>query len=86
MPVSTFGPAHIVRGGIAVVRPLGADRLIVGPSVSLSGNGFSPLVYSVADPPAPTLVSNRRIERSFLQDLIVSGTTVPVPLGGVFVG
>ena len=84
--VSSFAQGLMGGSEISVVRTLGADMIVVGTSVSVNGTGFSLLIYSVADPLNPVLVSNTTIPRSFLQDMIVSGNLVLVPLGWVFGG
>ena len=73
---STFAQNLIVPGGIAVVRLLGSNELIVGTGETASAPGFSLLIYSIATPTSPVLLSNTTIDYAILTDLAVQGTTI----------
>jgi uncharacterized membrane protein len=83
--LSTFGQNLIVSGGLTVVRLVGKE-LIVGSTIEyITGApppGFTLLIYSLADPLNPTLLSHTPIDYSFLSELLVQGNTVLVPTYG----
>ncbi|HQU41768.1 MAG TPA: cadherin-like domain-containing protein, partial [Pirellulales bacterium] len=89
----TFGTSDIVQGGLTVCRVdsiSGTNYLIVG-STTQNGNSVAPfnlLLYSLADPLSPTLVSNTQFSTSlngtaynygFLSDMVAQGNTVLIP-------
>jgi uncharacterized repeat protein (TIGR01451 family) len=80
--LSTFGQDQIVQGGLTVVR-LAGNELIVGTTIEYIVGaplpGFKLLIYSLADPLNPTLVSQTHVDYSFPSELLVQGSTVLVP-------
>jgi uncharacterized membrane protein len=80
--VNTFAGDQIVKGGFTVVRRAG-NELIVGSTQTLNANGVNLLIYSLADPLHPALVSHTLINYGFMSDLLVQGNTVLVPTDGV---
>lgn len=81
--LSTFAESLIVQGGFNISRIVG-DRLIVGTTTTLNANGFNVLVYDLADPLNPALVSSTPVSRRFLTDFLVQGSTVLASTNGVF--
>ncbi len=83
--LETFGQNEITNGkfGFNVARVVG-NELLVGTSNGNNGSVFNLLVYSLASPASPTLVSNTTINYRFLSDLLVNstGTAVFVPTNG----
>ncbi len=81
----SFGGKLIVSGGITVARVDvigGSNYLIVGSTASRNANQFSLLIYSLANPLSPSLVSNTLIDYQYMSDLLVDGNTVLVPTDG----
>ena len=69
--------------GFNVARVVNGE-LLVGTSNGNNGSVFNLLVYSLANPASPTLVSNTTINYRFLSDLLVNstGTAAYVPTNG----
>lgn len=87
--LSTFAQTEIVQGGLTVVRQDtigGTNYLVVGTTATLNANQFTLLVYALANPLSPQLVSNTAIDYEFLKEMLVQGNSVLVPTGGVFYG
>jgi uncharacterized membrane protein len=84
--LETFGQNDITNGqfGFNVAKVVNGE-LLVGTSNGNNGSVFNLLVYSLANPAAPTLVSNTTISYRFLADMLVNstGTAVYVPTGGL---
>ncbi len=86
----TFGSAQIVQGGLTVGRVdqiNGSSYLIVGSTpvgILHTTPPFSLLIYSLADPLAPSLVSDTSFNYGFLSDMVVEGNTVLVPVESYF--
>ena len=84
----TFAGSLIVRGGLTVGRVDnigGADYLLVGTTTTNSTGSVPPftfLVFSLANPLSPTLVSETPFQYGFLSEMLVSGNTVLVPTDG----
>ena len=81
----TFGATQIVNGGYTVGRVDeigGAEYLLVGSTISgIVGGGSPPftlLVYSLASPLSPALVSSTSFQYGFMDDMVVEGNTVLV--------
>ena len=60
----------------------GSNYLLVGTTATRNANQFSLLIYSLADPLSPQLVSNTLIDYQFMSDMLVEGNTVLVPTAG----
>ena len=79
--VTTFGGTDINHGGLNLVR-LDGNNLVVA-SVNISDiNSFNLLVYSLANPTSPRLLSNTKIPYALPDDLVVEGNTAFVPMFG----
>ncbi len=84
--MGSFGSGDIVQGGATTGRVAtigGADYLIVGTTATLNANQFNLLVYSLANPLAPTKVSDTLFNYHFPSDLLIDGTTLLVPTQGL---
>jgi large repetitive protein len=82
----TFAGSLIVKGGFTCTRVdtiAGSPYLLIGTTAGLNANQFGLLLYSLANPLAPSLVSNTAIPYNFLDDMLVSGNTLLVPTDGV---
>ena len=98
--LGTFGQTNIVQGGLTVGRVDtigGADYLIVGTTPQNSTGKVAPfklLIYSLAEPLSPLLVSDTAsfpnplngvdYNSGFLSDMVVQGNTVLVPTKAYF--
>ncbi len=86
--LGSFGDDLIVQGGNTIIREEtigGASYLIVGSTVTVNGDQFTLLDYSLANPLAPTLVngpSGTPIDYAYAYDMLVEGNTVVVPTAG----
>ena len=81
----TFGGTSIVQGGLTVGRVdniEGTNYLLVGTTTNLNANQFTLLVYSLANPLSPALVSTTVMPYQFISDMIVEGNTVLVTTAG----
>jgi uncharacterized repeat protein (TIGR01451 family) len=81
----TFGQTDIVNNGFTVIRTAnigGTNFLLVGTSVITNSLKFKLLVYSLADPQNPTLVSSTPFAYQVMTDMLVSGTSLIVPTSG----
>ena len=81
----TFGGTSIVQGGLTVGRVDnigGTNYLLVGTTTNLNANQFTLLVYSLANPLSPALVSTTVIPYEFISDMLVEGNTVLVTTAG----
>jgi len=81
----SFGSSLIVSGGFTVGRVDvigGNNYLLVGTTATRNANQFSLLIFSLADPLSPQLVSNTLINYQFMSDMLVEGNTVLVPTAG----
>ena len=83
----TFGTGQIVNGGYTVGRVDtigGTQYLLVGTTVSGIVGGSAPpftlLVYSLANPLSPALISSTSFQYGFMDDMVVEGNTVLVSL------
>ena len=85
--IEVFGQSNTVDGssGFNVAKVVDG-YLIVATTLSFNAGQFNLLVFSLADPTNPTLVSNTSIGQQFLSDLFVNstGTEAFVPLDGVY--
>jgi uncharacterized repeat protein (TIGR01451 family) len=80
----TFGQS--IAGAITLVRLDtigGTNYLIVGTTGNANAGQYTLLVYSLASPLAPALVGSTTVPYEFLEKLIVQGTTVLTPMGGL---
>jgi uncharacterized membrane protein len=77
----TFGSDLIVKGGTTIVRLVG-NELIVGSDALLNPTSFTLLIYNLADPLHPQLVSQTPIDYVFISDLLIHGDTILVPTTG----
>ena len=98
--LGTFGQGNIVQGGLTVGRVDtigGADYLIVGTTTQNSTGSVAPftlLIYSLAKPLSPQLVSDTsdfpdplngtNYTTGFLSDMVVQGNTVLVPTSAFY--
>ena len=98
--LGTFGQGNIVQGGLTVGRVDtigGADYLIVGTTTQNSTGSVAPftlLIYSLANPLSPQLVSDTsdfpdplngtNYTTGFLSDMVVQGNTVLVPTSAFY--
>ena len=86
--IEVFGQSSTVDGssGFNVAKVVDG-YLIVATTLTFNAGHFNLLVFSLADPTNPTLVSNTSIGEEFLADLFVNstGTDVFVPLDGVYI-
>jgi uncharacterized membrane protein len=81
----TFGQSDIVNGGLTIARVDtigGQDYLLVGTTAENNANQFKLLVYSLANPLSPSLVSTTLIPYQFMSEMLVAGNTVLVPTEG----
>ena len=82
-----FGQSNTVDGssGFNVAKVVDG-YLIVATTLTFNAGHFNLLVFSLADPTNPTLVSNTSVGYQFLNDLFVNstGTAAFVPLDGVY--
>ena len=79
---STIGAGLVVQGGQTIGRVDtigGQDYLLVNTTVTLNAGKFTLLVYSLADPLNPSLVSQTAFPYEFAEDMLVSGDTILVP-------
>ena len=86
-PVYSFGGTQIVQGGYTVGRIDtigGQPYLLVGTTATLNANKFTLLVYALANPTAPTLVSSTAFDYSVMADMLVQGNTILVPTQDYF--
>jgi uncharacterized membrane protein len=82
----TFGSGQIVSGGITLVRLDnigGTNYLLVGTTRTHNAGQYTLLVYSLANPLAPALAGSTTVPYEFLEKLVVQGTTVLTPMGGL---
>jgi uncharacterized membrane protein len=77
----TFAADLIVKGGHTVARVVG-DELIVGSTVELNPSSFKLLIYSLADPLNPQLISQTPINYVIMNDLIIHGSTILATTSG----
>jgi hypothetical protein len=77
----TFASDLIVKGGTTIVRRVGSE-LIVGSDATLNPKNFTLLIYNLADPLHPQLVSQTPINYIFISDLLIHGNTILVPTTG----
>ncbi len=85
--LEVFGGSNTVNGSLGFnVAKVVDGYLIVATTTTLNASGFNLLVFSLADPANPQLVSNTPIDQRFLADLIVNstGTVAFVPLDGEY--
>ena len=78
----TFGARLVVNGGFTVGRVDtigGAQYLLVGTTATLNAGHFTLLIYSLANPLAPSLVSSTPFNEEFLSEMLVQGDTVICP-------
>ncbi len=86
----TFGTAQIVQGGLTVGRVDtigGTQYLIVGSTVAGTQHNIPPftlLIYSLANPLSPSLVSETAFQYGYLSDMVVEGNTVLVSVYSYF--
>ena len=82
----TFGATQIVQSGLTVGRvdEIGGTQYLIVGSTSIGNHSSAPpftlLIYSLANPLIPTLVSNTIFNYGFLSDMVVEGNTVLVPV------
>ena len=79
--VTTFGSTDINQGGLNLVQ-LDGNNLVVASATSRTAASFNLLVYSLANPSSPQLLSNTTIPYAFPDDLVVQGNTAFIPIGG----
>ena len=80
--LGTFGGDQLAQGGYNVCRVSGS-LLLVASQNEINTGYFTLLIYSVADPLRPTLVSSTQIDYHFIADMVVRGTTAYFPLNGI---
>lgn len=78
----TFGAGTLTQGGFNVIRVTGNLLLVASQNV-VNTNFFNFVIYNIADPLNPVLVSNTLINYHFMSDMFVEGTTAYFPLNGV---
>ncbi len=79
--VTTFGSTDINHGGLNLLQ-LDGNNLVVA-SVNISDSrSFNLLVYSLANPGSPQLLSNTTIPYALPDDLVVRGNTAFIPIFG----
>ncbi len=85
--LSTFGSDVITQGGLNLCR-ISGTLLLVASENTVNSNFFNLLIYSIASPTSPTLISDTPINYHFFSDMYIQGSTVFFPLNGVstFVG
>jgi uncharacterized membrane protein len=77
--VATFGKSDINQGGLSLVQ-LDGTNLVVASQNPSSASSFNLLVYALANPDSPQLLSNTAIPCAFPSDLVIQGTTALVPI------
>jgi len=80
--LGTFGASDLNQGGTNLVQ-LAGNELVVTSQNPSNANAFNLLIYSLADPRHPALVSNTTIPYRFAQGLVVEGTTAYVATDGI---
>jgi uncharacterized membrane protein len=78
--VGTFGASDLDGGGIAQIA---GNELIVATSNASNANSFNLLIYSLANPQSPVLVSTTTIPYHYPAALVVQGNTVYIPTSGI---
>ncbi|MGA7497961.1 MAG: MBG domain-containing protein, partial [Isosphaeraceae bacterium] len=78
----TFGSDVLTPGNFNVCQVAG-DLLLVASQNLVNTPFFNLLIYSIADPLHPTLLSNTTFNYQFVSDLFVQGTTAFIPISGV---
>ncbi len=84
--VGTFAQNLVVNGSLGFnVDKIVNGELIIATQNTLNTSYFNLLVYSLADPLNPQLVSNTKVDYQFVSDLLVNstGTAAFIPLSGV---
>jgi uncharacterized membrane protein len=84
--VATFAQKQILPDGFSVIRLdsiSGADYLVVGTTATVNPDGTHLLIYSLADPKNPSLLSSTKIPYVVLYNMLVQGDTVLVLTGGI---
>ena len=79
--VTTFGSTNINQGGLNLVQ-LDGNNLVVASENIADSTSFNLLVYSLANPGSPQLLSNTTIPYAFPSDLVVQGNTAFIPIEG----
>ena len=80
--VTTFGKADLVQGGLNLLQLDGND-LVVASEATSGSTSFHLLVYSLANPTSPQLLSNTTIPYAFISGLAVQGNTAFITLDGI---
>ncbi len=84
--MSTFAQHLVVNGSLGFnVDKIVNGELIIATQNTLNTSYFNLLIYSLADPLNPQLVSNTTVDYQFVTDLLVNstGTAAFIPLDGV---
>ncbi len=82
----TFGASDIVQGGLTVGRvdEIGGTQYLIVGTTTVGTLGSTPpftlLIFSLANPTSPSLVSDTPFNYGFLNDMVVEGDTVLVPV------
>lgn len=79
--VTTFGSTDINPGGLNLVQ-LDGSNLIVASENTSDSSSFNLLVYSLANPGSPLLLSNTTIPYAFPGDLVAQRNTAFIPIEG----
>ncbi len=83
--IEVFGQSNTVNGKLGFnIAKVVNGYLIVATTITYNASGFNLLVFSLADPANPQLVSNTAVSDRFLADLLVNstGTDAFVPVDG----
>lgn len=81
--VKTFGADLVNQNADNFVQIVG-NNLVVGSQNPANASTSRLLVFSLADPQNPQLVSNTTIPYRFLADVLVQGNTVFMPTSGIY--
>jgi len=81
--VKTFGGSDLAQGGYNRVQVSGNNLLVASQDTSGATADFNLLVYSLANPRSPTLVSTTPVDDQFVQSLFVHGSTALATTGGI---
>ena len=79
--VTTFGSTDLNQGGLNLVQLDGNNLVVTSQNLSDS-TSFNLLVFSLANPSSPQLLSNTTIPYAFTSDLVVQGNTAFIPIEG----
>ena len=81
--VKTFAGDVITKGGVNLDQIVG-NQLLIGSQYPLNSSTFNLLIYSLADPLNPQLVSNTPVNYHFISDMFARGNTAFFSTRGVY--